>query len=212
MNKISPQSFGGKIRAKQQREAALANYYASPNFCLYCKKLIDVPTDVKVNQVRVKKFCDLQCYKNYKVGKSTVRQPTPSIKRNCQRCGNKFIARRDKNYRARKRFCGICPRTRSTPNPIGNLTKRALFEKRKSWQSARSSLRRNAYMTFGRTGRPLFCFICGYNNHVQIAHRKSVSSFADDALVSEINNSINLVALCPNHHWEYDNKLFSLLK
>jgi hypothetical protein len=211
MNNISPQSLGGRRRAKQQRETALANYHASPNYCVYCENLIDVPDGIKVNQIRVKKFCNLQCYKKYKVGKSVGRQPTPTIKRNCQQCGNEFTAHRDKQYRSRKRFCGVCPRTRSTPNPIENLTKHALFEKRKNWQSARGSLRRNAYTAFRRTGQPMACLICGYNNHVQIAHRKAVSSFANDALVSEINSPKNLVALCPNHHWEYDHKLFSLL-
>lgn len=45
----------------------------------------------------------------------------------------------------------------------------------------------------------------GYDKHIEIAHIKAVSDFSDDSLISEINDKNNLVALCPNHHWEFDN-------
>ena len=32
-----------------------------------------------------------------------------------------------------------------------------------------------------------------------------MSDFSDDAKISEINDIRNLIALCPNHHWEFDN-------
>ena len=56
----------------------------------------------------------------------------------------------------------------------------------------------------------LSCAICGYNKHIEIAHIKSVSSFNDEATIGEINSIDNLIALCPTHHWEYDNGLFNL--
>ncbi|MBE7514091.1 MAG: HNH endonuclease [Anaerolineales bacterium] len=34
--------------------------------------------------------------------------------------------------------------------------------------------------------------------------------FFPDSLLSEINAIDNLMALCPNHHWELDNHLLSL--
>lgn len=34
--------------------------------------------------------------------------------------------------------------------------------------------------------------------------------FDDEALVKEINDIENLVPLCPNHHWEFDNKILKL--
>ena len=47
---------------------------------------------------------------------------------------------------------------------------------------------------------------CGYAKHVEVAHRKDVSSFPDSALISEINDLTNLVGLCPLHHWEFDHQ------
>ncbi|WP_443081868.1 HNH endonuclease [Terrisporobacter sp.] len=52
--------------------------------------------------------------------------------------------------------------------------------------------------------------MCGYTNHIEIAHIKAVSDFDDNILISEINNPDNLIGLCPNHHWEYDNGLLKI--
>lgn len=49
------------------------------------------------------------------------------------------------------------------------------------------------------------CRHCGYNKHIELAHIKGVSSFEDSALLSEINSEDNVLPLCPNCHWEFDN-------
>ena len=48
------------------------------------------------------------------------------------------------------------------------------------------------------------CAHCGYNKHVQLAHKRPVSDFPDTALLEEINSPDNVIALCPNCHWEFD--------
>jgi hypothetical protein len=54
------------------------------------------------------------------------------------------------------------------------------------------------------------CAVCGYDKHVETAHIKAVASFPDTATIREINAPSNLVGLCPNHHWEFDNGLLEL--
>lgn len=49
------------------------------------------------------------------------------------------------------------------------------------------------------------CAKCGYNLHVELCHIKPISSFPDDALVSEVNSERNVIQLCRNCHWEFDN-------
>ncbi len=49
------------------------------------------------------------------------------------------------------------------------------------------------------------CRNCGYDKHFEVCHIKSVSDFTDSTLISEINNPDNLIPLCPNCHWEFDN-------
>lgn len=43
-----------------------------------------------------------------------------------------------------------------------------------------------------------------------MCHIRAVSDFSDDALISEINDISNLIALCPNHHYEYDAGILDL--
>lgn len=62
-------------------------------------------------------------------------------------------------------------------------------------------LSRKAY-----TGK-LACAVCGYNKHVDVCHIKDVASFDPSALLSDVNDPKNLTALCPTHHWEFDNGL-----
>lgn len=54
------------------------------------------------------------------------------------------------------------------------------------------------------------CKSCGYNRYVETCHIKAITSFADDDLVSTINDPSNLVYLCPTCHWEFDNGLLTL--
>lgn len=94
--------------------------------------------------------------------------------------------------------------------PISTVTKGSLFNNRKNWQSARSSIQKGARKVFfDNTPNPK-CAICGYTNHVEVAHIKAVAEFSDETLISEINSLSNLIGLCPNHHWEYDNGILKL--
>lgn len=54
------------------------------------------------------------------------------------------------------------------------------------------------------SNKELKCEECGYDKHVEIAHIKSISSFREDTMISEINSFDNLKILCPNCHWEFD--------
>lgn len=93
---------------------------------------------------------------------------------------------------------------------IGGKTKGELFKERKNWQSARSAIRKNAQKNFFEKNPNPVCSICGYSHHIEVAHIKAVADFDDNTPVSEINSIENLIALCPNHHWEYDNGILTL--
>lgn len=92
---------------------------------------------------------------------------------------------------------------------VSTLTKGELFNNRKNYQSARSAIVKNAQNVYAKSQKPKKCAICGYNKHYEIAHIKAVANFSDDTLISVINDKNNLIALCPNHHWEYDNNLLN---
>ena len=54
------------------------------------------------------------------------------------------------------------------------------------------------------------CCVCGYDKHVEVAHKKAICEFPDTATIQEINAEDNVLGLCPNHHWEFDNGILHL--
>lgn len=50
------------------------------------------------------------------------------------------------------------------------------------------------------------CEKCGYDKHVEVCHIKPIHSFDLETSLEVINDKNNLIILCPNCHWEFDNK------
>ena len=48
------------------------------------------------------------------------------------------------------------------------------------------------------------CCKCGYDKHIEICHIRPISDFPPETFLSEVNDISNLIALCPNCHWEHD--------
>ena len=99
---------------------------------------------------------------------------------------------------------------KKSTSSILDKTKGELFRTMKNWQAARSSIVKNARSVFYSYNTEQKCAICGYDKHIEVAHIIPVRSFGDDASIREINSIDNLIGLCPNHHWEYDNGLLIL--
>jgi len=96
-----------------------------------------------------------------------------------------------------------------TPS-ILEKTKGELLLNRKNYQSYRSTIRKLAEKTYKDNNLTCECAVCGYNKHIEIAHIKAVADFDDNATIAEINDIDNLIGLCPNHHWEFDNGLLDI--
>lgn len=101
----------------------------------------------------------------------------------------------------------LCIETQET---LLDKTKGELFKSRKNWQSARSAIRKLAQQIYLDANPKPKCTICGYSHHVEVAHIKAVSDFDDSVTIREIDSIDNLIGLCPNHHWEYDNGILKL--
>jgi len=70
----------------------------------------------------------------------------------------------------------------------------------------------NRYDLIRAHGRRLYktelkgkCEKCNYKKHVELCHIKSVSSFDKKTTIVEVNKRDNVLFLCPNCHWEFDN-------
>lgn len=49
------------------------------------------------------------------------------------------------------------------------------------------------------------CYFCGYDKHVELCHIKPISQFKPTDKIRDVNSYKNLIQLCPNCHWEFDN-------
>jgi len=132
-----------------------------------------------------------------------------SVDHSCQDCGVSLV-HKSKNCamgKSRAKYCDKCRAHRNSflKRASPDLTKGELFSNRKNWQSARSHIQQWARRIFLEANPAPSCQQCGYTHHVEVAHIKGVSEFLDQDLVSSINSLDNLMGLCPNHHWEYDN-------
>ena len=191
-----PQSAGGKATALILRKQALERYYENPNLCKNCGSIIPVRDNQKIRETRQQSFCNKSCYGEYQ----TLRART------CKKCCEQFkIGRQNNGAVSKTLVCQNCK-----PDDISTLTKGQIFSIRKNWQSARSHIQKAARKLFKTLNPQSKCEVCGYTAHVEVAHRQSVSSFSNNSLISEINDIKNLVGLCPNHHWEFDNGLLQL--
>lgn len=202
----------------------IEKYYENPKLCVCCSKIIEY-------KYSANKFCSHSC--SAIVNNAGIKRCSNNINNskilsfsdsefisiineslNWNEIFKKFGYRKKGGSTSRsiisKRIELLSISLNFETNSIKNKTKRELFDSRNSWQSARSGIRKDACNVFKASGKEYKCIICGYSNHVDIAHIKPVSEFNDNDLISDINNINNLVALCPNHHWEFDAELINL--
>lgn len=176
-------SAGGKATAIKLRNQALDSYYIDPQICKNCKNVIEVKDEEKVSTVKRKVFCNRSCSAQYNNSISPKRK------------------KKIKEPKIKKEDLDI----------LGQLTKSDLMNKHNGiYSNWRSSICKHARKIFRKYGGDKKCIICQYSNHIDVAHINSVSSFEDNVKVEIINSIENLIPLCPNHHWEFDNGILSI--
>ena len=78
----------------------------------------------------------------------------------------------------------------------------SIREKTDYQKSAR--IRYHARKKYLNSDKPKECTKCGYSKHFEVCHIKAINSFEPTATLGEVNSLTNLIALCPNCHWEFD--------
>lgn len=233
-------SAGGLATAKIEKEQAklrIDEYNSHPNLCLCCQQPIIAPYNRKLRETKKKKFCSRSCAAKYnnkgqiknKDGKGLCYNPPLIDMFTDDEVINAF--KESSNITEFSKKLGYKTKIRMDSKPVNNrlsklgldlksikkqsidilaTTKGELFDIYQTWQTARTAIAKNAREIYSLSNKPKQCVCCGYNKHFEVAHIKSVSSFENSALISEINSIDNLIALCPNHHWEYDNTDFQI--
>lgn len=149
------------------------------------------------------KFCSTHCSAIY----NNKLYPKRKLKSfYCRKC--KKLLGEGTNFRKRK-YCQECYRTMKFCVDWSQITLAQFFKKLKRYQ-AHARIRQRARQIFHKENRPQQCSICRYNKHIEICHVKPIGSFPEDTAISIINDISNLIALCPNCHWELDNGVLKL--
>jgi hypothetical protein len=125
--------------------------------------------------------------------------------KNCETCGTSFTYK--------ERVCPTCKEKRKQDRENKKYTTLAelaeFYQKtgvHRSWWY--SEIRH--YALLWNKDKRTCCAACGYTNHVELCHVKSIAEFPMTATLAEINARENIVGLCPNHHWELDHDLLTL--
>lgn len=162
--------------------------------CLECDKPIQ-RNHSRIQKNGKKQFCSVACSNIWR-GKRTKKK-----EKTCPVCEKKFTGR--------NKHCGTeCYKVARTGIRKDATLKECIAEI--SWIGVCRRIRTQARYIMEKQGIPKKCVFCEYDIHVECCHKKAVSEFSQESKFSEINAMENLVYLCPNHHWEFDNKLLTL--
>jgi len=169
--------------------------------CENCKKEVNKSkTELKRSKNH---FCTRSCAATFNNRGKNKRSP---LARTCKVCQQKYENR--KGYRSQ----AFCPKCRSAVVPTRTVTigeyrtRVSVRDKHPSWlHSHVRTLNKSWNRRLGTS-----CQRCEYSIHVELAHIKAISSFPNSAILGEVNSPDNLLVLCRNCHWEYDNGKLAL--
>jgi hypothetical protein len=173
-----------KVSNDRSRARALENYYKTPKYCKECGSIIKVKDNEMCSEVRKKTYCDRSCSVTY---------------------NNRIRYRKIKDKK-------VSVVKEKTPifGYLEGKTKKEFFESKGIYYKFRAVIRKHAHYIYHKNNGEKKCKVCEYENHVEVCHIKSVSSFGDNDLITDINSFDNLIGLCPNHHWEFDNGIIKI--
>lgn len=161
-------------------------------------------------------FCSRSCAATYN-NKGVQRNPPKKLI--CKQCKSEYTYSRKNNTYT---FCTTCFSELETIRGTGlyliseqlkQLTigeyrnKESVKGKHPSWIHSHI---RNFCRSWNKGLTLNGCQVCGYKIHTEMCHIKAISEFEDTTKLYEINSPENILILCPNHHWEFDNNILKL--
>lgn len=160
------------------------------------------------------KYCSKDCSKisskNLRIERIKTKSTTTKIESRCIYCNNVVLRTPYQIKHNQGRFCSHSCASKYQNKSNIEFTKGNLKCSTGFARNQYNKIRTSAHKIYKQFIGVYKCAVCGYDKHVEICHKKAIKDFPDTALLSEINSTDNLIALCPNCHWEFDNKLLSI--
>lgn len=160
--------------------------------------------DQDLNSRTQKKFCSQSCAASFN---NRITPKRLAGYRHCLSCKKPYL----KKDLPKNCYCLECKEKRKN-NLLyrNNPTKKDMIYEKHTHGAAYAYIRWHSRKIVMKDV-PKFCAVCGYDTHVEVAHKKSITDFSEEARLNEINHINNLVFLCPNHHWEFDHNGLKLV-
>jgi hypothetical protein len=168
--------------------------------CTNCNK----PITRTSSKIGVRNFCTRTCAA---ISNNKLVPKRSLISRICRDCNNLFIP---VNSTVSKKVCRPCREIKK--NSLKLLSVKDYLATG-NWSNLHPQHLFNGVRSLCRRWNidlPKICQVCGYTNHTEMAHIRAVTDFPDTAILGDINSPNNILILCPNHHWEFDNNLLAL--
>lgn len=148
-----------------------------------------------------RKFCSQSCFaiwmNAHPTGKMLAKRRKKTKK--CLNCDNLIYSN--------QKYCSSDCRVRAIKVDEGT-TLVEMTDKR-SYQK-HSRIRNLARAKYRSSNKSKACAVCNYSIHYEVCHIKAIKDYEPTATIGQINDLDNLIALCPNHHWELDNGKITL--
>lgn len=152
-------------------------------------------------------FCSCSC--SAKFNNIGVRRH-PYLTCVCKKCDVEYIYKKGTNN---KKICEKCIAVFKNKDYYKSLSLNSYHElpsvkaKHPSWKNSHI---RQFCRSWNADLVNLPCQKCAYSLHTELCHIKPVSTFELTDTIGEINDPSNIVVLCRNCHWEFDNGHLSL--
>lgn len=151
-------------------------------------------------------FCSRKCSN---INRNNIRWKGHTSKRKlnvkCTVCG------KYRDWRGENGLCNNCNKKTLTEQCKSITIKEIKNKYQKKLKSRWYSVPiRGFAKSWNKTLRSHSCQKCGYDKHTELCHITPINKADENITLGEINDPSNLLVLCPNHHWEFDNGVLEL--
>lgn len=161
--------------------------------CAWCEEEFTYPQ----GRSRSRKYCSQSCSAKHKNRTRTIKA-SPKL---CATCKTVTVY-------GKRLYCDGCKSDKQSATrrvDVYETTTLQEWRAKYSISQYHAKIRGNSRYNYSRSHQPMSCKVCGYSTHVDICHIKDLKDFQMSTTIAEVNHIDNLVALCKNHHWEFDN-------
>ena len=139
-------------------------------------------------------FCSASCSATF--NNKGIRRHGKAPDLICPKCNSKKL-----NY---SKLCNKCENERKHQKSLNRTINEISYDNGVA-KTKFVKVRNIAKKLMKRWNIPYKCYICNYELHVDVCHIKPISCFNPKTKIKIVNSKNNLVYLCKNHHWEFDN-------